>query len=68
MRTETLLWNKRTVGSVKDGRSFMLTSIKESQRKESLMRSSVSMSKEISMLFLRCHLTDTLTLSTTETW
>jgi hypothetical protein len=58
MRTKTLLSPTRVVRSIRDGRSFMLTSIPMNQRKVNSMRNSVYMLIEISILYLHWMIID----------
>jgi len=54
--------------SISNGISSTLTNGKVSQPRVSSMRNSASMSKEISMSFQKCQITDILISLTTETW
>jgi len=67
-KTEMSLSTTSMVKSTRDGRLSMLMNTQMNQRKESLMRSLVSMLKEISTSYLNYHLIDILTSSTTEIW
>jgi len=68
LKTETSRSMLNTVESTNSGTSSMLMNGRENQLRDNSMRSSVSMLKEISTLFLNYQKTDTLILSTTETW
>jgi len=61
LRTETSLWQTKMARHNKDGKSFMLMSIKTSQLRDNSTRSSDFTLRETSTLCLNCHHTDTLT-------
>jgi len=68
LKTETSRSMLNTVESTNSGTSSMLMNGRENQLRVNSMRNSVSLLKEISTLFLNYQKTDTLILSTTETW
>jgi hypothetical protein len=57
-KTETSLLKTRMERFTNNGRSSMLTSMRKNQLRDNLTRSSVSMLKEISTLFLNYQITD----------
>jgi hypothetical protein len=67
LKTETLKPDQRMERSTSNGRSSTLMSGRESQERENLMRSSDSMSKETSTLFLNFQTTDISRFMITET-
>jgi hypothetical protein len=66
-RIETLRLNHNTEESTNNGTSSMLMNGRVNPAKVNLTKSSVSMSKEISTLFLNYQTTDMLKFTTTET-
>jgi len=68
LKTETLVWILKQEVYIKSGISSMPTSGKVNQEKENWMKSSDSMLKDHSSLFLNWAQTNTWTWLTTETW
>jgi hypothetical protein len=68
VKTKTSTFNQLMAESTNNGILSTLTNGKENPKKENLTKDLVSLSKEISTLFLNYQITDISISSPTETW